>query len=273
MSTFKRGLLVGGVISALGGVPALAQDATTNTVKPAAPASTNASTNLGVSAVDAGKLIGENVYDANNDKVGEIESVIVDPNGKVNSVVLDVSGWLESEKRISVPWKDLKADADGKIKSSLTKESAKATADYAYKDQGNRGKVLNQSGQIYAANEAKEPSTTNTTTTGAGNSNASVTSPALNADGSFNASKVVGLSVVNSNNDSVGKIGEVLLDDAGKVAGVVVDVGGFLGIGTHPVKLAWKDIKLVNQDGSLAAVVNMDKNALKQMPEYKATNG
>jgi len=271
MSGFKRSLLVGGVLAALAGMPALAQDATTNTTKPAAPASTNASTNLGVSAVDAGKLIGENVYDANNNKVGEIESVIVNPSGKVTSVVLDVSGWLESEKRISVPWKDLKANADGKITSSLTKENAKATADYAYQDKANRGKVLNESGQIYATNETAEPSAANTTNTS--NADTKVSSPALNADGSFNASKVVGLSVVNSNNDSVGKIGEVLLDDSGKVSGVIVDVGGFLGIGTHPVKLAWKDIKLVNQDGSLAAVVNMDKNALKQMPEYKATNG
>ncbi len=30
------------------------------------------------------------------------------------------------------------------------------------------------------------------------------------------------------------RISEVLLDESGKVSGVVVDVGGFLGIGTHP---------------------------------------
>ncbi len=30
---------------------------------------------------------------------------------------------------------------------------------------------------------------------------------------------------------------------------------------------------MINQDGSLQAVVNMNKDALKQMPEYKASNG
>ncbi len=57
--------------------------------KPAA-ASADVSTNLGVSAVDAGKLIGEDVIDNNGKTVGEIESVIVNTKGKVTSVVLDV---------------------------------------------------------------------------------------------------------------------------------------------------------------------------------------
>src|SRR6185436_9260481 len=45
--------------------------------------------------IDAGKLVGQEVYDANGDKVGEIDSVMVDPKGKGSSVVIDVSGWLE----------------------------------------------------------------------------------------------------------------------------------------------------------------------------------
>jgi sporulation protein YlmC with PRC-barrel domain len=270
MNKINSGLLMGSVLSALIGVhSAYAQDSTAAPATMPAPSGVDASTNVGVTAVDAGKLIGEDVVDGNGDTVGEIESVIVSPNGKVTSVVLDVSGWLESEKRISVPWKDLKADADGTIHSSLTKESAQAAAGYTYKEDVNRGKVLNESGQVYAADGTQEPTTAETT---ASSGNAAK-DPARNADGSFNASKVVGLSVVNSADDNIGKVSEVLLDKSGKVAGVVVDVGGFLGIGSHPVKLAWNQLKLVNQDGSLQAVVNMDKDALKQMPEYKASNG
>jgi len=265
----NKGLLIGGVVSVLAAVQvngAWAQEAAPAPAKPAAT-STEASTNLGVSAVDAGKLIGEDVVDANGKTVGEIESVIVDTKGKVTSVVLDVSGWLESEKLISVPWKDLKANADGNIQTGITKESAQAAAGYKYKDEAARGKVLNESGQTYADNEAAEPSTAATA------SENNTMPAAMNADGSFNASKVVGLKVVNNGDDAIGEIGEVLLDESGKISGVVVDVGGFLGIATHPVKLGWNDIKLVNKDGALRAVVNMDKNALKQMPEYNAKEG
>jgi hypothetical protein len=36
------------------------------------------------------------------------------------------------------------------------------------------------------------------------------------------------------------------------------------------VKLAWNQIKMVNKDGKLLAVVGIEKDALKAMPEYKA---
>ncbi len=131
----------------------------------------------------------------------------------------------------------------------------------------NRGKVLNEIRPSLCDGRHAGPTTADTVA-------ASNNRPAaLNADGSINASKVVGVNVVNTADDTVGEISEVLLDNSGKVSGVVVDVGGFLGIGTHPVKLAWKQIKMMNKDGKLQAVVNMDKNALKQMPEYKASNG
>jgi sporulation protein YlmC with PRC-barrel domain len=269
LERLSSGLIAGSVVAMLAAAPALAQDATVAPApKPATNSSTNASTNMGVTAVDAGKLIGEDVIDANGKTVGEIESVIVDTKGKVTSVVLDVSGWLESEKRISVPWKDLKADADGKIHTSLTKESAQAAANYAYTADVNRGQVLNESGQVYATDGTQEP-----TTAGMTANTGKADSTTQNADGSLNASKVVGLAVVNNADESIGKISEVLLDKNGKVAGVVVDVGGFLGIGTHPVKLSWNQVKVISKDGSAQAVVNMDKAALKQMPEYKASNG
>jgi sporulation protein YlmC with PRC-barrel domain len=216
--------------------------------------------------VDAGKLIGENVYDANGDTVGEIDSVIVDTNGKVSSVVLDVGTWLTAKKLVSVPWKDLKSTADGKITTSLTKASAQAATGYNYKDQSWRGKILGESGEPYAADgkaTTASSSSDNGTTMGIG-------TPVHNADGSYNASEVIGLDVRNGAENSIGKISQLVLDKSGSVAGVVVDVGGFLGIGAHPVLLQWKQVKLMDRDGKTEAVVNVDKDTLKQMPAYKS---
>ena len=70
----------------------------------------------------------------------------------------------------------------------------------------------------------------------------------------------------------VGDIGEVVLDKDGKAEGVVVDVGGFLGIATHPVLLNWKDVQITNQDGKASAVVNLTKDKLEQMPAYESSS-
>jgi len=276
--TTRQALMASAVSAALAFAisPALA-DSATNTTNTNAAANADVDNSMGVTAVDAGKLIDKNVYDANGDKVGDIESVIVDTNGKVTSVVLDVGGWLSSDKRISVPWKDLKSTPDGKITSSMTKDQAQAAADYKYKQDQARGKVLTSNGDVFAQNTASSgagaPTTNQTTTNGDTSQSASATTmgtPVKNADGSLNASQVIGMKVINGQDENVGKIGELVMGNDGKVSGVVVDVGGFLGIATHPVLLDWKQISLVDKDGTTEASVNASKDQLKQMPAYEA---
>ena len=262
----KRTLFLSGAVAAiLCGAPMLASadDAATSTVSGVQIADTT----MG-GEVDAGKLIGEEVYDANGDKVGEIDSVMVNTKGKVTGVVLDVSGWLQSEKLVSVPWTDLKTNADGKIVSPLTKESATAAAGYSYKDPALRKQVLTESGERYVVNEAPADTTQPATAT----TDMTTNDPIVNADGSLNASKLIGLNVQSPEDKKVGEIGEVVLDKGGKVEGVIVDVGGFLGIGTHPVLLNWKDVTLAAQDGKTKAIVNLTKDSLEQMPAYESSS-
>jgi sporulation protein YlmC with PRC-barrel domain len=263
----KRALLLSGAVTAmLGAAPfAIADNAISPTTDPVQIAQAAAG------EVDAGKLIGQEVYDANNEKVGEIDSVMVDPDGNVDSVVIDVSGWLESEKLVAVEWSELKTGEDKKIVTSLTKDSAKAAAAYNYKDPALRGQVLSESGERFAAtDDADAPADTTANATATADANAD-NSAVMNADGSLNASKLIGLDVKSPEDKKVGDIGEVVLDKDGKVEGVVVDVGGFLGIATHPVLLDWKDVTLASQDGQDRAVVNLTKEKLEQMPAYEVS--
>jgi len=57
----------------------------------------------------ASKLIGVNVYNDNNEKIGDIEELIVDKSGKVDNVVLGVGGFLGmGEHYVAVPMEKLK---------------------------------------------------------------------------------------------------------------------------------------------------------------------
>jgi sporulation protein YlmC with PRC-barrel domain len=269
----KKALLMSGaVVVMLGAAPFAMADAasvtTLDTVQIAQAAG----------EVDAGKLIGEEVYDANGDKVGDIDSVMVDPKGKVTSVVIDVSGWLESEKLVAVKWSELKTGEDNKIVSGITKDSAQAAASYDYRDPALRGQILTETGDRYVVADADGTDADGTAaTTAADGTAATATTDAaddsaiINANGSLNASKLIGLDVQSPEDKKVGDIGEVVLDKDGKVEGVVVDVGGFLGIATHPVLLDWKDMTLATQDGKDRAVVNLTKEKLEQMPAYEVS--
>jgi len=55
------------------------------------------------------KLIGVNVYNDNNEKIGDIQELIVDKSGKVENVVLGVGGFLGmGEHYVAVPMEKLK---------------------------------------------------------------------------------------------------------------------------------------------------------------------
>src|SRR3954470_18605465 len=63
----------------------------------------------------------------------------------------------------------------------------------------------------------------------------------------WRASKLVGLNVYNDQNEKLGDISEILLDKSGKVEGVVIGVGGFLGMGQHDIKVELSKLKFVDE--------------------------
>ena len=55
------------------------------------------------------KLIGVNVYNDNNEKIGDIPELIIDKSGKVDNVVIGVGGFLGmGEHYVAVPMEKLK---------------------------------------------------------------------------------------------------------------------------------------------------------------------
>jgi sporulation protein YlmC with PRC-barrel domain len=77
------------------------------------------------------------------------------------------------------------------------------------------------------------------------------TPPAAASDsayhGNWRASKVVGLSIYNDKNESLGSINDLLMDKSGNIKAAVLGVGGFLGVGEHLVAVPFEKIKFVNE--------------------------
>ena len=73
--------------------------------------------------------------------------------------------------------------------------------------------------------------------------NASIT---VHTEGEWRASELVGLNVYNDADEKIGDVNDVILDSSGKVASVIVGVGGFVGLGEHYVAIAFDKLKWVN---------------------------
>lgn len=60
--------------------------------------------------------------------------------------------------------------------------------------------------------------------------------------GTWRASQLMGVDIYGPNNEKVGDVTEVLIDQSGKITAVTVGVGGFLGIGTKDVAVKFEEV-------------------------------
>lgn len=108
-----------------------------------------------------------------------------------------------------------------------------------------------------------------------------LTAPAVEREGYANATAdevaaltaedLEGSYVYGANDETVGEIGALVMGDNGEVGQVVINVGGFLGIGEKPVAVTWDELQIMkNAEGDdFRIYIDSSKEALKAQPEYQ----
>ncbi len=82
----------------------------------------------------------------------------------------------------------------------------------------------------------------------------------------YRASKVIGSSVSNDANETIGKIDDLLVTRDGKEPYVVLSVGGFLGMGTRLVVIRYDSLKFADNKIVLPGGT---KDGLKMLPAFQ----
>jgi hypothetical protein len=82
----------------------------------------------------------------------------------------------------------------------------------------------------------------------------------------YRTSKVVGSSVVNEANETVGTIDDLIVTPSEKVPFAVLSVGGFLGMGTKYVVVPYSALQVRDKKMMLPGAT---KDSLKALPEFK----
>jgi sporulation protein YlmC with PRC-barrel domain len=83
------------------------------------------------------KLVGLGVYNSANERVGDINDLILGPDGKITNAVIGVGGFLGmGEKLVAIAFSDLQLnrDADGTMRVTVnsTKEALESAPDFKY---------------------------------------------------------------------------------------------------------------------------------------------
>jgi sporulation protein YlmC with PRC-barrel domain len=97
--------------------------------------------------------------------------------------------------------------------------------------------------------------------------------PATSYPAFMAASEIKGTHVKNLQNQDLGEIEEVLLDpDTGQVKFAVLEVGGFLGLGSTKVAVPWSAFQLTKEGNKAKWVLDADKEKLKNAPKVEGKN-
>jgi PRC-barrel domain len=83
------------------------------------------------------------------------------------------------------------------------------------------------------------------------------------------AKSVLGIEVRSSHEKNVGRIVDLLADKGGAVEAAVIEFGGFLGIGTRKIAIAWSDLRFETEGNQLLAILDIPRDQLRAAPDYK----
>jgi sporulation protein YlmC with PRC-barrel domain len=84
------------------------------------------------------------------------------------------------------------------------------------------------------------------------------------------ASNLIGLTVMNAENERLGEINDLVTDENGKILAALVGVGGFLGIGEKDVAVRFEDLKLSrDENNDITASLSANQDTLASAPDFQ----
>jgi len=237
----------------------------------------------------ATNVVGENVYNGNGDdaeNIGDVNDLLLDKDGKTKAVIVGVGGFLGiGEHNVALPWEKLswsERNGDRWLVYASTKDQLQALPEFDRKPY-EPAATTTASNTGTTTGTATAPATTTTT---AQDTTAKPAAPAPDTTktGSIDKSQLTpvppeklmsdkdleGTTVYGANDEKIGSINDVVLDQSSKkVEAVIVDVGGFLGMGAKSVAVGMDKLSfMADKDGNKYLYTPFTKDQLKAQPEF-----
>jgi hypothetical protein len=287
-----RNLMLGTAIAAVLGSAAVAQDmfrTEMDTVAIAASDFIGKRVYAAEAAIDAEEYAG--VQDGWND-IGEINDVILTRDGKVDAVLVDIGGFLGiGERQVAVGMENIRFVSDSATAEDLNDFFLVVNADRAtlegapeYMRTGAMPTEATTPDPMATEDTATAPITNDAATadtevaTTEPETDGATTADTMTVDGyaavdpaAIASDQLMGVRVYGPNEEDIGEISDFIPDANGAPAKVIVDVGGFLGMGEKPVAIDVTSLQIMQAtDGdTMRAYVQMTQEELESLP---ATN-
>lgn len=237
----------------------------------------------------ASELIGATVYDRTGDEaqsIGEINDLIVEKDARVSAAIIGVGGFLgmgEKDVAVSFDALEMTTDVDGNryVILQTTKEQLEAAPDFG-RDTALAPAMDNVAPEkVTSQDQADTPAAVDGTATTVDQVAVQPGATARDREGlkaveatSFSAQNLIGVNVYSADNESLGEVSDVILAKGGAdgaIEAVILDVGGFLGIGEKPVAVSFDSLEIMtDEDGAMYAYSSFTEDQLEAATAFDA---
>ncbi|CAN7294535.1 PRC-barrel domain-containing protein [Mesorhizobium sp. LjRoot246] len=244
----------------------------------------------------ATNIIGETVYNGTGDdaqNIGNVNDIVLTKEGKAESLVIGVGGFLGlGAKNVTYDFSKAQwaeRNGDRWLVAQTTKEELQAQPDFNRKAYDPAPATTASNAPAVVA-PAAVPSDTTAPAVAPADKTAQApapTTPDASAPdqtktaaidkstltempvGEIRADDLKGTTVYGANDAKVGEIGDVVLAPDKKADAVIVDVGGFLGIGEKEVAVGMDNLKfMTDKDGNKYLYTTFTKEQLEAQTAY-----
>ncbi|TIW73329.1 MAG: PRC-barrel domain containing protein [Mesorhizobium sp.] len=239
----------------------------------------------------ATNIIGESVYNGTADdaqNIGDVNDIVLTKDGKAEALVIGVGGFLGiGEKNVAFDFAKAKwaeKNGDRWLVAETTKEELQAQPDFNRKaydpapattasaevpkaaaPTATAPAPAEKTAEAPAAPATPEAKTTDPTQTAAIDKSTLTEMPV----GEIRGDDLKGTTVYGANDVQVGEISDVVLTPENKPDAVIVDVGGFLGIGEKEVAVGMDNLKfMTDKDGKKYLYTTFTKEQLEAQAAY-----
>lgn len=94
--------------------------------------------------------------------------------------------------------------------------------------------------------------------------------PSVTVLGTEEVQGILGREIRSTADENMGRIVDVLVDGSGTARAAIIDFGGFLGVGSRKIAVAWKALHFVPAaEKRYGIVLELTRDQVKPAPEYK----
>ena len=94
--------------------------------------------------------------------------------------------------------------------------------------------------------------------------------PSVTVLGTKEVQGILGREVRSTADENMGRIVDVLVDGEGATRAAIIDFGGFLGVGSRKIAVAWQALHFVPAaEKRYSVVLELTRDQVKEAPEYK----